>query len=333
MSTPVAQGSQARLVAGIEIADSGTRLTAVASTAPGDRRWHARLPTPPLPGEAVTHIDALLDRMLRDLGTGALTALGVALQGRVDADRGVVLAVRQAPHWSGYPLAEQLAKQLAGRQVSVRVESSANAAALAEATLGAGAGAADVLYVHSGRDVSSALVYRGGLLHGAHGAEGMLAHLVVRPEGPRCSCGLQGHLEPLASAQSIVRRMIGRASDSDESAAAMQQITGGRAEALTVEQVVWLATQGDPAASAITAEALGALATGLANAVALLDPGVIVIGGPLVAAGEAFLAALRAHVAELCAPFTTAPTITWGSLEPGAALLGARLLAEQAVTA
>src|SRR5262249_23058370 len=188
-----------------------------------------------------------------------------------------------------------------------------------------------MLYVHGGRDVSSAVVHLGGLIHGAHGAEGMLAHLAVRPEGPRCSCGLHGHLEPLASAQSIVRRMIGRASDSDESAAAMQRITGGRAEALTVAQVVRLAAEGDLAASSIVAEAIDALATGLANAVALLDPTVIVVGGPLVEAGEAFLAALGARVAELCAPFTPAPTLVWGSLEPGAALLGARLLAEHAL--
>src|SRR5262249_929751 len=157
--------------------------------------------------------------------------------------------------------------------------------------------------------ISSSLVYRGNLLHGAHGAEGMLAHLLVRREGPRCSCGLHGHLEPLASAQSIVRRMIGRASDSDDSANAMLQITGGRADALTVGTVARPAAQGEPTAARVVADAIEALATGLANAVAMLDPALIVLGGPLVEAGEPFLTDLRTHVAELCAPFTVTPTI------------------------
>jgi glucokinase len=333
MSTPGAQANQARVVAGVEIADSGTRLTATAShsTAHGAQRWHARLLAPPMPDEAVAQVDALLSQMLRELGSAALAAVGVALQGRVDADRGVALAVRQAPDWAGYPLAERLAEL---RHVPVRLETTVNAAALAEATLGGQGGeegAADILYIHCGRDVASALVYRGGIIHGAHGAEGMLAHLLVLPGGPRCSCGLHGHLEPLASAQSIVRRMIGRASDTDESNAAMQRITGGRAEALTVAQVVRLATEGDTTAAAVIAEAVDALAMGLANAVALLDPGVLIIGGPLVEAGEYFLTALRTRVAELCVPYTLAPTLAWGRLEPGAALLGARLLAERVI--
>src|SRR5262249_51178116 len=123
MSTPLAQGSQVRVIAGLEIADSGTRLTAMASTAPSSRRWHVRLTAPPTPDEAVTQVAALLAQMQRDLSTGGLAAVGIALQGRVDAS-GVTIAVRQAPDWSGYPLAARLAERL---HVPVRVESAVHA--------------------------------------------------------------------------------------------------------------------------------------------------------------------------------------------------------------
>src|SRR5262249_22727747 len=151
----------------------------------------------------------------------SFAAIGLALHGRVDAERGLVRELRQAPDWHGYPLAAGVAEHW---RVPVHMASAVNAAGVAGMLVGAGGGAGNVFDVHCGRSVAAALVTHGHSLHGAHGAEGMLAHLIVRPEGPRCSCGRSGHLEPLASAQSIVRRMIGRASDSDESAAAMQQI-------------------------------------------------------------------------------------------------------------
>src|SRR5262249_36566489 len=60
MSIPLAQGNQACVIAGLEIADSGTRLTAMVSTAPTSRRWHVRLTAPPTPDDAVTQVAALL---------------------------------------------------------------------------------------------------------------------------------------------------------------------------------------------------------------------------------------------------------------------------------
>jgi glucokinase len=110
----------------------------------------------------------------------------------------------------------------------------------------------------------------------------------------------------------------------------MLRVTGGRAEALTAPQVVALAAAGDPAARAVLDEALDALALALANLVAVLDPALIVIGGPLAQAGEAFLAPLRARLEELCRAFGFVPDLRAGALDPGAALLGAWLLAREA---
>lgn len=315
------------LAIGIEIAESAMRLRVTFDGAPRSRRWQSRLATPPTPDEALAQIEQLIARARADIGADVMppAALGVAVWGRVDATVGDVRELRRVEGWEGFPLAEHLRQRY---EAPVLLASAINAAAQAEARLGAGVGSRALLYVHLGRNVSSAFVRDGVALTGAQGAEGQIGHWRVASTGPRCACGLVGHLDPLASAQSIVRTMIGRASDSDASTAAMLRITGGRAEAMTAPQVVQLATAGEPSAVAVLQDATDALAIALANAVALLDPDYIVIGGPLAESGEAFIGPLRARLEPLCRPFL-APPLRSGALEPFAALLGAHLLASE----
>jgi glucokinase len=328
---PVAHdpAASAPVAMGIEIGEHAMRMTATLSTDPHAPHWQARLSALPTPEDALDALDDLIARALRENGTTPATmgrvAIGVALWDGADAARGVVRRMRYVPGWEDFPLAERLAQRWGG---PVRLASTTDVAALAEAHLGAGQGAHAMLYLLLARSVWSAYVVEGQLVPGAHGMAGRLAHWRVRTDGPRCSCGMYGHLEPLTSAQALVRNMIGRAAASDESTAAMLGISGGRAEAMTARAVIQLAEEGDAAAEAVVADALDALAPVLANLVATFDPDAIVLGGPLADAGEYLFSALNARVAALCESFGQAPTVVPGQLEPYAPLIGARLLVE-----
>jgi glucokinase len=332
MTTAISAGAPAPLVVGVEVADGGTRLVASVRGAAGARRWQIRLPAPPTPEEAEAQISALVARVQAEqeqsgAGTPAVAGLGVALWGRVEARRGVVRALPPAADWDGVPLAERLA---ATWHAPVRLATATYAAALAEALVGAGASDERVLYVLLARGVTAAMVADGEALEGAHRAEGQLGHWRVSADGPRCSCGQPGHLEPLASAQALVRTMIGRAVASEASTAAMLRIAHGRAEAMSAAQVVQLAAEGDPIAQGVVGDALDALALALANCVALLAPDTIVIGGPLAQAGEAFFLPLQRRVEALCRTYSTPPPLVPAALEPHAVLAGAVALARLA---
>ncbi|HEX6818767.1 MAG TPA: ROK family protein [Ktedonobacterales bacterium] len=333
LTAPNGDSNATRPAFGVEIADSATRFTLTSGESPRTRRWRVRLPSPATPAEATDTIASLIERALREEYAAAGTptppvALGVALEDAVVESRtGVVHQLRRAPGWEDMAFAEQLGERLAA---SVQLASATNAAAVAEARIGAGrgiAGAAPVLYVLLARTLTSAVVVGGRYLEGAHGAQGQLGHVLVRAGGPRCSCGVNGHLEPLASAQSLVRNLIGRASASDESTEAMLRVSGGRAEAMTAAQVVQLAAEGEPVARRVLDEALDGLAPVLTTQLITLGPAILIVGGPLAAAGERFLAPLRERVTALCAPSSTLAELRAGELEPFAALLGARLLA------
>lgn len=322
---------------GIEIADGAMHLTAVLGGESSTHRWHTRLAAPPSPEEAVSHIHELIERVLReaageDTGSNSMplaptlsvAAIGVALWGEIDAADGIVRELRPLAGWHDFPLAAALHERW---PIPVAIASAIATAALAEARQRANAEYGTLFYVHLGRTVSSACIRGGSITLGARAGEGMFAHMLVAPEGPRCSCGLFGHLEPIASAQAIVRTMIGLASDSEESTAAMLRISHGRAEAMSAAQVIQLAAEGEPTAARVVNGALDALALALANTVALVAPDVIVIGG-LPATGEAILAPLRKRIDGLCRPFAAPPALRLSTLEPFSALIGAQLLAQ-----
>ena len=123
--------------------------------------------------------------------------------------------------------------------------------------------------------------------------------------------------------------MIGRASDSYESTAAMLRISGGRAEAMSATQVVELAAMGDVAAQSVIEVATNALAGALAALNLTLDPGSIVIGGPLALAQDYFFQMLNERLRARSIGVSSPPQVVPGTLEPNAALTGAGILASR----
>lgn len=131
-----------------------------------------------------------LARRLVDGAAGRVLGVGVASPG-VISDEGVVLV---APNigWEGVPLREVLHEELG---VPVVVRNDANAAALAEHTLGKAE--SDLLLVRVGHGVGAALLIRGQLVVGRYNAAGEIGHVPVGEEsdGPVCACGKRGCLE------------------------------------------------------------------------------------------------------------------------------------------
>ncbi|GAA3274600.1 ROK family protein [Dactylosporangium vinaceum] len=183
------------------------------------------------------------------------------------------------------------------------------AGGLAEARLGAGRGRDYVLVIPIGTGIAAANVVHGQVYTGAHGAGGEIGHIVVRPGGPECGCGQRGCLEAIASASAVGRRYSEQA---------------GRPA--TAEEVVRLATAGDPVAAEVWRETIDALADGLLTGMALFDPAVVVLGGGLAEAGEALLAPLREGV-HARVTFHREPEITRAALGDEAGCLGAALIA------
>src|SRR5262249_46503208 len=156
------------------------------------------------PDAVVATILEIADALVKSADAAGLRAraAGVAAPG-VIAETAGVAAWSANLGFRDVPLRELVAGRLG---LPAALGHDVRAGGLAEARLGAGRGYRHVLVVPIGTGIAAAHVVDGVVFAGAHGAAGEIGHIVVRPEGPACGCGLRGCLESIASASAVARR-------------------------------------------------------------------------------------------------------------------------------
>jgi glucokinase len=102
--------------------------------------------------------------------------------------------------WRDFPLRSRLAARTG---LPVYGDLDAKALALAEGWLGAARGRENFMAMVVSTGVGGGIVLDGQLLDGATGNAGHVGHVVVEPDGRRCSCGSRGCLEAEASGPAI----------------------------------------------------------------------------------------------------------------------------------
>ncbi len=102
--------------------------------------------------------------------------------------------------WRNFPLRERLASYTG---LPVFGDGDAKALALAEGWLGAARGVDNFMAMVVSTGVGGGIVLNGELLDGESGNAGHIGHVIVEPNGRRCSCGGRGCLEAEASGPAI----------------------------------------------------------------------------------------------------------------------------------
>lgn len=236
--------------------------------------------------EGPERVIARIAWLLRDVSSLPLTAVGVGVPGLADRQAGRTLFLPNLPsQWRGVPVAEQLAERLG---CPAYLLNDARMAALGELDFGYGREVEDFIFLTLGTGIGGGVVLGGRLHAGPLGAAGELGHMTVEPDGPLCGCGSRGCLETLASATAL-------------RAGAIRLLLMGQAPALfaLVEgdlnrvSPALLADCGDPAIEALIDRTADYLGIGIANAVLLLHPQAVVLGGGLAQMGERLFSRVR----------------------------------------
>jgi len=203
--------------------------------------------------------------------------VGVASPGPLDPVRGLVPHSPNLPCWRDFPL---VAGVSAACGIAVRLDNDANAAGLAEALWGAGAGHRHVLYITIGTGIGTALIYNGRLYHGRTGAAPDGGHMTLAINAPvLCGCGKPGCLEGMAAGPAIAERARELATKDTKRAAALIKAAGGDTGRITTEMVFdgWKA--GEPCSTAVIDRTVELLSVWLGNMIDLFEPDVFIIGG------------------------------------------------------
>jgi glucokinase len=223
-----------------------------------------------------------------------VAGVGLGAAGLTDWRTGVVVLASNLG-WRNVPLKERLEQELDG--LRVEVDKDTNAAALAEARLGAGREFRHFLYVTAGTGIGGGLILDGSLYRGATGGAGDIGHVVVDPDGPRCGCGDHGCVEVFSSGAGMVDRAREMLAGSGEAASSAMTVEG-----LTTETIFEAAGEGDAVAARVVETAGRALGLALANYVNINNPEAIVLGGGVVRAGRAYMEPVERELSQRALP-------------------------------
>jgi glucokinase len=201
-----------------------------------------------------------------------VTSAGIGVPGLYDPVSGTTRMLPNVPGtWAGRPVAGPVGAALG---LPAFLINDARAFGLAELRLGAGRGASSMIGLTLGTGVGGVIAIDGRVHQGHDGTGGEIGHQTIDPGGPLCGCGNRGCLEAFARADRI--------------AAAC-----GTA---TVEEAVARARAGDARAAGGIARVARYIGIGIANAVVLITPDTVVIGGGISAAADLLFEPIRAEL-------------------------------------
>ena len=228
----------------------------------------------------------------------------VGTPGIPDAATGTVYRAPNLPGWERRGLLHELVAALGAGGAEVVVENDANLSVVGEHARGAAQGVDVVACLTVGTGIGMGLLLNGRLFRGAHGAAGEIADLPF----DRVPAGVRQHrpgpVETAAAAQAVV--------------SAANEL--GLTRVQSAKAVFDLAREGDEVALRVVAEEASKLAHVVSIVTAVLDPGLIVLGGGVGRNADLLAEPMRRELAET---IPVVPDIVGGHLGEDAVLVGA----------
>jgi predicted NBD/HSP70 family sugar kinase len=260
----------------------------------------------------------LAKRLARPAGQGTarrVLGVGLGLHGAVDVALGLL---HHAPHlgWrdvdvAGIVQAHVVGSSLAGLPLSM--QNAATVAALGEFEVADQSGTDPLIYLSIGYGVGAGVIVNDRLLTGLHGFAGEVGHAILQAGGPLCQCGRRGCADALIGLGSL----LGREHPSHPA----------------LERLFRRVADGDKATCAAVDAAGRQLGILLNNLWAGFDPMAIVIGGPALQLGDAFIEPARHVLAAYAhAAMLPPPAIRTSHFGAQAVAVGAAALARYRVT-
>ena len=279
-----------QVFAGIDI--GGTKIAIALATPSGEIVAKQRLLTQGGSGPfaAFENVSLSLEQMLQK-GEYELAAIGVGSPAPIDIEKGLILSPSNLREWDRFPIVGLLNKRF---RVAVKFDNDANAAVLGEFIFGAGRGCRNIFYITVSTGIGGGVIINGEVYHGTSSAAGEIGHTIVQPDGVRCNCGSFGCLETICAGVHIARRVRERIESGETSM--IRWMVEDDLDRIDAQTVVDAVRNGDRLAIHIWDETCRYLAIGIANAVTLLAPEIVIVGGGIAAAGELLFARLREQV-------------------------------------
>lgn len=228
-------------------------------------------------------IDNLLLRTGLDMGD--ISGIGIAIPGH-SANNGQAVLVENIPCLKDVDIKHQFEEKY-GK--AIMVDDCSQLMALAELYLGAGRSAENFLTFDLGLGIGCGIVINHSLYSGFGGKAGEVGHSIVERDGPLCSCGRNGCIEALASGWALHAMANEHIKMYPQSVLAKIVKSG---EGATTKHIVAASSAGCEYCTQILRNAGEYIGIGISNAISLLNPPLVVLGGRMLIDNPVILEAI-----------------------------------------
>lgn len=304
---------QYRYVIGVDM--GATHLTVVLMDLQGEvaAQRYVRYAVMQDPAGTAAAIQTLIHEIIQEtaLALSNILGLGLAVPAPLEGDELNHLSTLILPLWDGYDVVGVLHEAL---QMPIYLENDANAGVIAEKWWGRGREFTNLAYIKLGTGVGSGLIVKNEVYRGDGGTAGEIGHTTINSDGPLCRCGNRGCLESFVGAPALIEEVN-------------QQQTNGYTPVNSITDIIAAAQQHDTLSCHTVTKAGSFLGIAIANLINLFNPGLIVLGGELAAAGDILLDAVQHSVSQRAMPKAASEAIiTVSQLGDNAVAIGAATL-------
>ncbi|HWR22606.1 MAG TPA: ROK family transcriptional regulator [Feifaniaceae bacterium] len=215
--------------------------------------------------------------------------MGIAAPGPLDSRNGILINPPNFPDMKNVAICSILEERLG---IPCCCDRETNAAALVEASFGTAAPYKTMFYLMMFKQsIGGSLVTNGNVIHGFMDGAGEIGHMLIEPNGPRCTCGQYGCLEAMVKGEALINEARTRIKLMDN----CNLPVPCDVEELRLEDIFRLSDLGIPLFVDIIDKAARAIAVALGNVVTLFSPELIVLGGTLPSLSEGFVERIRTY--------------------------------------
>ncbi|MCF0073674.1 ROK family protein [Dyadobacter sp. CY261] len=208
-----------------------------------------------------------------------LWGIGVSMPGLINSSQGINLTYMNLTP-SGVPLVTYLKQHF---DLPVCLFNDTKATTIGEHRFGYAVDKSQVLTINIDWGVGLGIIINGEVFNGASGFAGELGHIQVKPDGMLCHCGKVGCLDTITSAIALIRQA--KEGINSGRATILKQIVNNDLDQLETSHIIEAVHAGDEFSIDLLSTVGTELGKGLATAVHLFNPEVIIVGGLLAEAG------------------------------------------------
>ncbi|AWI05992.1 ROK family protein [Clostridium drakei] len=228
------------------------------------------------PEKTVEKIGNLINEELLKLSIDKNEVLGIGIGtvGQLDREKGIMLNPENFfnEDWGNVPIRDMLEKKTL---LPCFIDNGTNAAVLAEYLFGKGKDLKNVVYIHCGIGIRSAVINNGIIIRTMRDSEDSFAHMVIDFNGEKCSCGNKGCLESYSSINAIVKSFNSTLKNNSDS-------VNEEIKEEDYKKILELAVHNNKTAVEIINKGAEILGVGLANMVRILNPQLVILYGTLI---------------------------------------------------